>query len=83
MNNRDKLITALEKRGYVNSDLVSEIEAIYGFISVSEQEPPHGVELIAKSPTGVVHLTSWRPAYNIFCCQSKQDSSYDWEWKRI
>mgnify|MGYP001768542786 CR=1 FL=1 len=26
------------------------------FISVSEQEPPHNVEFLAKSPTGIVHL---------------------------
>lgn len=27
-----------------------------GFISVSEQEPPHNIELLAKSPTGTIYL---------------------------
>lgn len=53
------------------------------FISVSEQEPPHNTELLAKSPTGTVHLCSWRPAYNIFTCQSKSERSWDWSWKLI
>ncbi len=53
------------------------------FILVSEQEPPNNTELLAKSPTGTVHLCSWRPAYNIFTCQTKSESSWDWSWKLI
>ena len=53
------------------------------FISVSEQEPPHNTELLAKSPTGTVHLCGWRPAYNIFTCQDKSESSWNWSWKLI
>jgi len=53
------------------------------FISVGDQEPPHNTELLAKSPTGTVHLCSWRPAYNIFTCQSKSESSWHWSWKLI
>jgi hypothetical protein len=53
------------------------------FTPVSEQEPPHGVELLVKSPSGAVHISSWRPAYNIFACQDKRESSFDWSWKRI
>ena len=53
------------------------------FISVSEQEPPHNTELLAKSPTGTVYLCSWRPAYNIFSCQGKRERSLDWSWKLI
>ena len=53
------------------------------FISVGEQEPPHNTELLAKSPTGTVHICSWRPAYNIFTCQSKSESSWNWSWKLI
>jgi hypothetical protein len=53
------------------------------FISVSEQEPPHYVELLAKSPRGIIHLCSWRPSYNIFTCQAKSERSWDWEWKLI
>jgi hypothetical protein len=70
-------------------DYVTELEKLSqppvspGFISVSEQEPPHNTELLAKSPTGVVHLCSWRPAYNIFTCQAKSESSWDWCWKLI
>jgi hypothetical protein len=70
-------------------DYVTELEKLSqppvspGFISVSEQEPPHNTELLAKSPTGVVHLCSWRPAYNIFTCQAKRESSWDWCWKLI
>ena len=66
------------------SDENSNISDVSGsFISVSEQEPPHNVELLAKSPTGTIHLCSWRPAYNIFTCQSKGERSWDWEWKLI
>lgn len=54
-----------------------------GFISVSEQKPPHNIELLAKSPNGVIHLCSWRPAYDIFTCQSKSERSLDWSWKLI
>jgi len=53
------------------------------FISVNEQKPPHNIELLAKSPTGTVHLCSWRPAYNIFDCQAKSESSWNWSWKLI
>jgi len=53
------------------------------FILVGEQEPPHNIELLAKSPTGTIHLCHWRPAYNIFTCQAKSESSWDWSWKLI
>ena len=54
-----------------------------GFISVSDKEPPHNVELLAKSPTGIIHLCSWRSAYNIFTCQVKSETSLDWQWKLV
>lgn len=50
---------------------------------VYDETPPIGIELLAKSPTGSIHLTSWRPAYDIFCCQEKRSSSEDWYWKLI
>lgn len=53
------------------------------FILVDEQKPPHNVELLAKSPTGTIHLCSWRPAYNIFTCQTKSEESWDWKWKLV
>jgi hypothetical protein len=53
------------------------------WISVGEQEPPHNTELLVKSPSGTLHLCSWRPAYNIFTVQTKSESSYDWQWMHI
>lgn len=50
---------------------------------VSEQTPPINIDLLVKSPTGAVYLTSWRPSYNIFTCQAKTESSYDWKWIKI
>ncbi len=50
---------------------------------VSEQTPPNSVELLAKSPSGCVHLCNWREAYSIFTVQAKSESSYDWQWKLI
>ena len=51
--------------------------------SVSEETPPTSVELLVKSPEGIVHLSSWRESYNIFSCQAKSESSFDWKWKTI
>lgn len=51
--------------------------------SVSEETPPTSVELLVKSPEGIVHLSSWRESYNIFSCQAKSESSSDWKWKTI
>jgi hypothetical protein len=53
------------------------------FTFVSEQEPPHQVDLLVKAPNGLIHIANWRPAYNIFTCQDKPESSYDWSWKLI
>lgn len=53
------------------------------FILVSEQKPPHQIELLVKSPNGIIYLSSWRPAYSIFDCQDKSESSYGWSWKLI
>jgi hypothetical protein len=65
------------------SELLDLFDVSCSFILVDEQEPPHNIELLAKSPTGTVHLTSWRPAYNIFSCQAKSESSWAWKWKLI
>lgn len=54
-----------------------------GWVYVWEQDPPSNVELLAKSPAGLVHLVSWRPAYRIFTCQCKGEYSMDWCWKLI
>lgn len=53
------------------------------WIPVSEQEPPSGVEVLAKSPEGLIHLINWRPAYKIFTCQNKEESTYGWSWKTV
>ena len=51
--------------------------------SVSEETPPSNIELLVQSPEGIVHLSSWRESYNIFSCQAKSESSFDWKWKTI
>jgi hypothetical protein len=50
---------------------------------VNEETPPNDVELLAKAPDGTIHLTSWRTAYDIFCCQGKHESAFDWQWKLV
>ena len=51
--------------------------------SVSEETPPSNIELLVQSPEGIVHISSWRESYNIFSCQAKSESSFDWKWKTI
>ena len=51
--------------------------------TVFEETPPIHVELLVKSPEGIIHLASWRESYNIFTCQHKSESSSDWKWKTI
>lgn len=53
------------------------------WISVSVQEPPKQIELLVKSPEGIICLANWREAYNIFTCQDKREGSYDWQWMEI
>jgi len=50
---------------------------------VSEEFPPIDIDLFVQSPEGIIHLSKWRPAYNIFTCQGKKESSMDWKWKKI
>jgi len=56
---------------------------INSWINVKDQEPPIDREVLVKSPEGVVHLCSWRAAYNIFTVQGKSESSMNWKWKII
>ena len=51
--------------------------------TVSEETPPNNIELLVQSPEGIVHLSNWRESYNIFSCQAKSESSYNWKWKTI
>lgn len=71
----DEITTDVAK--WLLSDIVNR------FITVYEQEPPDDIELLVKAPDGVIHLSCWRPAYGIFTCQSKHDSSDNWSWKLI
>ena len=36
--------------------------------------------VVTKSPEEHFDIASWRQAYDIFTCQSKSESSQDWEW---
>ena len=51
--------------------------------TVCEETPPIHVELLVKSPEGIVHLSSWRESWHIFSCQAKSESSLNWKWKTI
>jgi hypothetical protein len=51
--------------------------------TVYEETPPMHVELLVKSPEGIVHLSSWRESWHIFSCQAKSESSLNWKWKTI
>jgi hypothetical protein len=54
-----------------------------GWRLVSESTPPSNVELLVQSPKGVNHLAYWRELYNVFTCQVKSESSFDWKWKKF
>jgi hypothetical protein len=81
------IVTDLLREDITKTEAIGNLLVLFSvsgsFISVSEQEPPHNTELLAKSPTGTVHLCGWRPAYNIFTCQDKSESSWNWSWKLI
>ena len=69
---------------YINK--ISVEKCIYcanNWLHVGEKEPPIDIEVLAKSPDGIIHLTTWRQSYNIFDCQCKSESSDDWLWKYI
>ena len=51
--------------------------------TVFEEIPPSNIELLAESPSGIIHLTDWRAGYGIFSCQAKSESSDGWKWKTI
>ena len=71
---------------YVNIQLQKQLtltDVGSSFICVKDQKPPKNTELIAQDPKGVNYLTSWRESYSIFMCQSKQEDSSNWRWKKI
>jgi hypothetical protein len=69
------------------ADLFEQAKAMeeerYDWKVVYENTPPSDVELLVQSPEGVVHLSHWREGYNIFTCQAKSESSFNWMWKAI
>ncbi len=68
---------------YAQSLLLGLFGVSGSWVYVNEKTPPNDIELLAKSPDGTIHLTSWRPAYNIFSCQSKKESTFNWQWKMV
>ena len=62
-------------------NLINELLENDGFVYVHEQEPPKDLQVLSKSPDGIIRMSSWRRAYNIFDCQAKSESSYNWQWK--
>lgn len=62
--------------------LVEEVEDS-NWKNCDDEYPPNNCEILAKAPNGIIHLTSWRPAYEIFCCQEKREDTYNWKWKYI
>jgi hypothetical protein len=53
------------------------------WIPVHEQEPEPKRQVVALSPEGYAHLTQWRPAYSIFCCQGKRENTSGWKYVYI
>ena len=75
-----------ECRRYLKEQLTKQLtltDVGSSFICVKDQKPPKNTELIAQDPKGVNYLTSWRESYRIFMCQSKQENSSNWRWKKI
>lgn len=63
--------------------LKEQIQLNDNFINVSQKKPPKNIQLLAKSPSGEINLTSWREDYNVFSCQKNDESSCEWSWKFI
>jgi len=61
----------------------SKLKELNEWTYVHEQEPPNHIQVLAKSPVGTLHLTNWRESYKIFHCQTKDEDSFDWQWKII
>ena len=53
------------------------------WIDAFDRPPDTANEILAKSPTGIVHICHWRHAYGIFTCQMKSESVLGWLWKPI
>lgn len=87
---KEQILEIAEK---LRLELITEYEAqnlllgLFGvsgsWLYVNEETPPNDIELLAKAPNGTVHLTNWRPAYDIFSCQCKSESAFDWQWKLV
>jgi len=55
----------------------------YEWKNVCQFTPINGIDILAKDEKGLIHITQWRESYNIFCCQNKEESSHNWQWKLI
>jgi hypothetical protein len=84
------LVSILNKEGFapvLTNEEIQQAKAMeeeqYAWKLVWESTPPSNIELLVKSPEGIVHLSHWREGYNIFTCQAKSESSFNWMWKAI
>lgn len=78
-----EILMNLNRERITVSQAQEQILEIVDWVRVYDKTPPILVELLAKAPDGTIHLTTWRPAYDIFCCQSKGEGSNDWQWKLV
>lgn len=79
----DQMILAIDYIFNLVSPTTKDIENP-NWIDAYDEEPSDDIhQVIAKSPNGVYHLTSWRPAYGIFSCMAKTDSIVGWKWRTL
>jgi hypothetical protein len=81
-----KIAEDLKNGVYSEEESKSFLLELFGvdqWVLVSECEPPKDIEILAKSPEGIVHLCNWREAYKIFTVQAKYDDSSNWHWKYV
>lgn len=64
-------------------EFLNTFSVVESWVNVSTQEPPPNTDIIAEDPEGNIYLTQWRKSYGVFMCQSKSESSFDWQWKKV
>jgi len=67
--------TEIRDKDYVAECIYVDVLETYAWKLVSEITPPKHIDVLAKSPEGIIHLCGWREAYNIFTVQNKSESS--------
>jgi hypothetical protein len=65
------------------AELIIENNNLKSWKYVHEEIPPSDIDILVESPDNICYLTTWRSTYNIFACQSKEESSKNWKWKLI